>query len=69
VPITHAGKNNSLADWVNYMKKKKAVGKLPIPHVSALDEIKFEWKANRKQKRLSRNGSKNSMSTRRPTTL
>jgi hypothetical protein len=51
VPRTHAGKNNSLADWVNYMKKKKAVGKLPITHVAALDGIKFEWKADRERKK------------------
>jgi hypothetical protein len=39
-----------LANWVNYMKNKKAHGKLPIPHVAALDGIKFEWKADRKPK-------------------
>jgi hypothetical protein len=51
VPRTHAGKNNSLADWINYMKKKKAAGKLHIAHVAALGGIKFEWKADCKQKK------------------
>jgi hypothetical protein len=51
VPITHAGKNNSLANWVTYLKKKKADGKLPIAHVAALDGIKFEWKADSEQKK------------------
>jgi hypothetical protein len=46
VPITHAVKNNSLTDWVNYMKKKQDAGKLPIAHLAALDGIKFEWKAD-----------------------
>jgi hypothetical protein len=51
VPRTHAGKHNSLAEWVTYMKKKKAAGKLHIPHVAALDRIKFEWKADHERKR------------------
>jgi hypothetical protein len=51
VPRTNSGKNNSLIDWVNYIKKKKASGKLPIPHVEVLDGIKFEWKADREQKK------------------
>jgi hypothetical protein len=46
IPRKNTGKNNSLADWVNYIKKKKACGKLPNPHVEALDGIKFEWKLN-----------------------
>jgi hypothetical protein len=52
VPITNAGKNNSVADWVSYIKKKKAACKLPIPHVAALDGIKFEWKADREPKKM-----------------
>jgi hypothetical protein len=51
VTRTHPGKNNSVANWVAYMKKKKAAGKLPIPHAAALDGIKFEWKADREPKK------------------
>jgi hypothetical protein len=51
VPRAHAGKNNSFADWVNYMKKKKAAGKLHIPHVAASERIKFEWKADSERKK------------------
>jgi hypothetical protein len=41
VPRTNAGKNNTLADWVNNIKKKKACEKLPALRVGALDGIKL----------------------------
>jgi hypothetical protein len=69
VPRTHTGKNNSLANWINYTKKKKAAGKFPIVHVEALDESSLSGKLIINEKRHSRNGFKKLMSTRRPTTL
>jgi hypothetical protein len=55
-----------LADGDNYIKKKKASDKLHIPHVEALDGIKFEWKVNQEQKGTLMNVFMNSKSTRTP---
>jgi hypothetical protein len=45
------GEKNGLAEWVNYIKKKKDCGKLPNPRVEALDGIKFEWTSDREPKK------------------
>jgi hypothetical protein len=41
-PRTNDGKNQPLANWVHYVRKRRALGLLPGNHVAALNGIKFQ---------------------------
>jgi hypothetical protein len=45
VPRTNDDKNQPLADWVHYVRKRKAIGILTDHHVAALNGMDFQWTA------------------------
>jgi hypothetical protein len=45
VPRTNASKNNTLAEWVHYIRKRYMIDKLPVQYMDALKAIDFEWTA------------------------
>jgi hypothetical protein len=44
-PRTNASKNNTLAEWVHYTRKRCVIDKLPVQYLDALKTIEFQWAA------------------------
>jgi hypothetical protein len=44
-PRTNFGKNQPLAEWVHYVRKRKARDQLAPRFVTALNRINFQWTA------------------------